>query len=105
MSYNITGGGQGMLGVHKTGEQNSFYGHKHSEEVKKKISNAQKGENNNMYGIHSPSAIKVDGKYLTEYAEEINVPYRKFYLYFIKHNRDLKKTINFYKTKSMWRKP
>jgi len=101
MSYNITDGGQGMLGVHKTGEQNSFYGHKHSEKAKKKISNAQKEENNNMYGTHSPNAIKIDGKYLTEYAEEINVPYQKFYLYFTRHNRDLKKTIDFYKTKSM----
>lgn len=99
MSYNLTDGGQGQLGIHKYGKENPFYGHSQSEDTKRKISNAQVGVNNNMYGTHSPIAIQVDGKYLTEYAKELNVSYSKFYLYFIRHNRNLQKTITFYKNK------
>lgn len=99
MSYNLTDGGQGQLGVHKYGSDNPFYGHHQSEEVKIKISNIQTGVNNNMYGTHAPIAIQIDGKYLTEYAKELNVSYKKFYLYYYRHNKDLQKTINFYKNK------
>lgn len=99
MSYNLTDGGQGQLGVRKYGKDSPFYGHTQSEEAKRKISDAQIGAKNNMYGTHAPVAIQIDGKYLTDYAKELNVPYARFYLYFIRHNRDLQKTINFYKTK------
>lgn len=99
MSYNLTDGGQGQLGVHKYGKNNPFYGCTQSEEVKRKISDAQIGAKNNMYGTHAPIAIQIDGKYLTDYAKELNVPYTRFYLYFIKHNRNLQETINFYKNK------
>jgi hypothetical protein len=99
MSYNITDGGQGQLGIRRLKDANYFYKHHHTEEVKKKISNAQRGKNNNMYGTHAPCAIIIDGKYLTEYAKDLNVPYRRFYLYFYRHNKDLQKTINYYKNK------
>lgn len=99
MCYNLTDGGRGQLGVRKYGNSNPFYGHKQSEDVKQKISNSQKGANNNMYGTHAPIAIQIDGKYLTDYAKELNVPYKGFYLYFTRHNRNLQKTINFYKNK------
>lgn len=65
-SYNITDGGQGMLGVRKYGEDNHWYGKHHTDESKYKIAEAQKGENNNMYGIKAPIAIRINGKYLTE---------------------------------------
>ena len=99
ISYNITDGGQGQLGIRRIKDANYFYKHHHTEEVKKKISNAQRGKNNNMYGTHAPCAIIIDGKYLTEYAKDLNVPYRRFYLYFYRHNKDLQKTINYYKNK------
>lgn len=99
MSYNLTDGGQGQLGVRKYGKDNPFYKHTHSKEVRKKISESQSGTNNNMYGTRAPIAIQIDGKYLTEYAEELNVSYRAFYLYFTRHNKNLQETINFYKNK------
>lgn len=99
MSYNLTDGGQGQLGVRKCGKENPFYKHTHSKETRKKISESQSGVNNNMYGTHSPIAIQIDGKYLTEYAKELNVSYHAFYLYFTRHNRNLQETINFYKNK------
>lgn len=99
MSYNLTDGGQGQLGVHKYGENNPFCGHTQSEEAKRKISDAQTGVKNNMYGTHAPLAIQIDGKYLTDYAKELNVPYARFYLYFVRHNKNLQETINFYKNK------
>lgn len=99
MSYNLTDGGQGQLGVHKYGEKNPFYRHTQSEKAKRKISDAQIGVKNNMYGTHAPLAIQIDGKYLTDYAKELNVPYTRFYVYFIRHNRNLQETINFYKNK------
>lgn len=99
MSYNLTDGGQGQLGVRKYGENNPFCGHTQSEEAKKKISDAQTGVKNNMYGTYAPLAIQIDGKYLTDYAKELNVPYARFYLYFIRHNKNLQETINFYKNK------
>ena len=99
MSYNLTDGGQGQLGVHKYGENNPFYGHAQPKKAKRKISDAQIGVKNNMYGTHAHLAIQVDGKYLTDYAKEINVPYARFYLYFIRHNKNLQETINFYKNK------
>lgn len=99
MSYNITDGGQGMLGIRKYGKNNPFYGCIQPEEVKRKISDAQTGTKNNMYGTHAPLAIQLNEKYLTDYAKELNVPYRRFYLYFVRHNRNLQETINFYKNK------
>lgn len=99
MSYNLTDGGQGQLGIHRYGEENPFCGHTQSEEAKRKISDAQIGVKNNMYGTHAPLAIQIDGKYLTDYAKELNVPYARFYLYFVRHNKNLQETINFYKNK------
>lgn len=99
MSYNLTDGGQEQLGVHKYGENNPFCGHTQSEEAKRKISDAQTGVKNNMYETHAPLAIQIDGKYLTDYAKELNVPYARFYLYFVRHNKNLQETINFYKNK------
>lgn len=98
-SYNITDGGDGMKGVKKFGEENPFYKHQHSEESKQKISESQQGNKNSMYGTKAPCAIKINGKYLTEYAEEIGVPYKKFYLYYYRHEKDLEKTINYYLSK------
>lgn len=99
MSYNLTDGGQGQLGVSKYGKNNPFCGHTQSEEAKRKISDAQIGAKNNMYGTHAPLAIQIDGKYLSDYAKELSVPYTRFYLYFVRHNRNLQETINFYKNK------
>ena len=99
MSYNITNGGDGMRGVKKFGLDNKFYGKHHSDEAKERISNAQKKEKNNMYGTHAPIAIKVNGKYLTEYAKELGVPYTRFYLYYVRHNREINKTLEFYNNK------
>lgn len=88
-----------MKGIQKFKEDNPFYGAHHSEKSKQQISNAQKGSNNTMFGTKAPCAIKVNGKYLTEYAEELGIPYKKFYLYYYRHNRDLSKTINYYLNK------
>ena len=70
-SYNLTNGGDGMKGIQRFKEDNPFYGAHHSEKSKQQISNAQKGSNNTMFGTKATCAIKVNGKYLTEYAEEL----------------------------------
>lgn len=98
-SYNITNGGDGVKGVQKFGEDNPFYGHSHTDVAREKIAKSQIGENNSMFGTKAPCAIQVNGKYLTEYASEIGIPYKKFYLYYYKHNKDLEKTINYYLNK------
>ena len=100
LSYNITNGGQGQLGVRRYKNKNPFYKHKQSIASKLRISKAQQGTRNNMYGTKAPIAIKVNGKYLTDIATELNVPYKRFYLYFIRHNRNIEETLNFYKNKS-----
>lgn len=99
LSYNITNGGQGQLGIKKIKKQNPFYKHTHTKQTIEKIRLSQLGLNNSMYGTKSPIAIKVNNKYLTEYAKEINVSYKPFYLYYMRHNRNLQKTIEFYKNK------
>ena len=62
--FNFTIGGDGATGyIHteearkkmseaKKGENNPMYGKHHTEEARKKISEANKGENNPMYGKH-----------------------------------------------------
>lgn len=98
-SYNITDGGQGMAGVRMYGEKNHWFGKHHSKWSKQKISQAQSGKNNNMYGTKAPTAIKINGKYLTDWAKELKVSYKLFYQYFIRHKRDLNVTIEYYKSK------
>ena len=44
--YNPTDGGEGFCGVDRRGERNSFFGKHHTEEAKRKISEAISGENN-----------------------------------------------------------
>ena len=53
--YNITKGGNGA-GL--PGELNGMYGKHHTEEVKKKISEANKGEKNSFYGRHHTEETK-----------------------------------------------
>ena len=97
LSYNLTDGGDGTLGIQRFGEENFFYGKHHTQFSKELISQAQKGENNSMYGKECPNAIYIEGKRLQEYAEEYQVPYTIFYNYYIKHNRDISITIEYYK--------
>lgn len=94
-------GNKRSLGCHRTmdakrriseshkGENNPFYGKKHSEETRKRISKTSSGKNNVMYGVHrydsaNPNAKKVyqytlDGELIklwdcaTEAAKELNL--------------------------------
>lgn len=53
--YNLTEGGDGTCGVSRYGEQNPFYGKKHTEETKTLMRQNHKdmsGENNSFYGKH-----------------------------------------------------
>jgi hypothetical protein len=99
LSLNITNGGQGQLGIRRFNKSNPFYKHNHSKESIEKIKLAQVGSNNSMFGTKAPIAIKVNNKYLTEYAKELNVSYRAFYLYYIRHGRSVDKTVEFYNNK------
>lgn len=66
--YNIAKGGRGRGSVSEEtrrklseackGEKNGFYGKKHSDKVKKEIGEKNKGEKNGMYGIPSPNRGK-----------------------------------------------
>lgn len=57
--YNVTLGGDGFLGIRKSGENNSFYGKHHTEETKKKLSEIAKERHKN-----NPNLYK--GRRLTE---------------------------------------
>lgn len=60
--YNITAGGDGVLGLKHSGEENGMYGKHHSKETLKKISNSRKGklkgEDNPFYGKHHTEEVK-----------------------------------------------
>ena len=60
--YNITSGGDGVLGIKHIGKENGMYGKHHSEETLKKISNARKGKlkgkDHPMYGKHFTEEAK-----------------------------------------------
>lgn len=61
MSLRVSGNKNPMFG--KFGELNPFFGKKHSEETKQKISNKNKGENNAFYGKKRPEhSEKMKGK-------------------------------------------
>ena len=112
----ISGENNPMYGVRLMGEKNPFYGKHHTEETKKKISEANKrngrslsGENNPMYGKHHTKEAREKmslarlgiknhnyGKPMTEYAKEKN---RQAHLG--KKMSEATKT----KLKSMWTKP
>lgn len=48
----VSGSNNPMYGVHRYGSENPFYGKKHSEESRKKMSEALSGENHPNYGKH-----------------------------------------------------
>lgn len=53
--YNVTNGGEGFLGVQRFGEDNPFYGKKHTEETRKKMKEHHydcSGKNGSFYGHH-----------------------------------------------------
>lgn len=54
----ISGKNNPMYGVHRYGENNPFYGKKHTEESKKRISESMSGENNPNYGKHRSEDTK-----------------------------------------------
>ncbi len=59
--YNITVGGDGIVGVSRFGEKNSFYGKRHTEETKQKMRLAHAivtGERNPFYGRHHSDMTK-----------------------------------------------
>lgn len=60
--YNISSGGDGIVGLHRYGEENSFYGKHHTEESKLKMKQNHRdciGENNSMYGKHHTDDVKI----------------------------------------------
>lgn len=59
--YNITSGGDGTVGVSHYGNDNSFYGKKHSQETREAMSNSHydcRGENNPFYGRKHSDEVK-----------------------------------------------
>lgn len=48
--YNLTDGGEGFCGVDRHGEKNSFFGRHHTDDTRRKISEARSGEKNPNYG-------------------------------------------------------
>lgn len=68
---NKTDGGEGVAGVDYSGKRNNFYGKKHSDATKQKLSRLRKGPGNGHYGKkHSPRAKGIisvrHSKYLYE---------------------------------------
>lgn len=60
--YNISAGGDGITGIRRYGESNSFYGKRHTEETRRKMSENHKdcfGENNSMYGKTHSDEVKI----------------------------------------------
>lgn len=60
--YNITAGGDGTVGVSHYGNTNPFYGKRHTEEAKKKMSEFHKGctgELNHFFGKHHSEDTKL----------------------------------------------
>ena len=64
-SYNIKNGAIGWTSEDMTGEKHPFYGKHHTEEARKKLSQAKKGENNPQYGKRGKDA-PMYGKHHTE---------------------------------------
>ena len=61
MGYNITIGGDGIVGVHRFGDSNPFYGKQHTDEAKQKMSLAHQkmtGKKNAFYGKHHSEITK-----------------------------------------------
>ena len=63
--YNIKNGAVGWTSEDMTGEKHPFYGKHHTEEARKKLSQAKKGENNPQYGKRGKDA-PMYGKHHTE---------------------------------------
>ena len=61
--YNMTFGGDGVTGVDRCGEKNSFYGKMHTEETKEKMSKSRAGkytgETNSFYGKKHTDDCKI----------------------------------------------
>ena len=79
--YNMTTGGEGVCGVKHYGEDNPFYGKRHSEESRLKMSKARKGkfvlENNHFYGKHHTEETKrliqeANGKPVCQFDMDLN---------------------------------
>lgn len=58
VSARVSGENHPMFGVHRNGKDNPFYGHKHTDETKRKIAEARKGK---YFGANCP----VYGKHLS----------------------------------------
>ena len=59
--YNMTVGGDGIVGVRRFGSENPFYGKQHTDEAKQKMSLAHQkmiGESNPFYGKHHSESTK-----------------------------------------------
>ena len=59
--YNITIGGDGIVGIPRFGEKNSFYGKQHTEDAKRRMSLAHQkmvGSRNPFYNKHHSDATK-----------------------------------------------
>lgn len=79
--YNMTTGGEGTYGISRYGEDNPFYGKRHSEEARLKMSKAREGrfvlENNPFYGRHHTDETKkliqeANGKPVCQFDMDLN---------------------------------
>jgi hypothetical protein len=98
-----TGQGNGMWGVDRSGEKNTFFGKKHSEETKRKISEKKKGQGK---GIKKPPLSEEHKKLISKNTKSRATQYTFHHAEhgnFIGTTGDLAKAYNFSKTSEAYK--